>query len=257
MAILLDDAVQSRTLKRPHVLRERLPPLTAEEVQRQKAFKLHPPKWLRILRIPNKRQDLHCLLPRTRIVKRILDVVVACVLLFLLTPVMLVAALAIKIASPGPAFFSQMRAGLFGQPFRIYKLRTMHLHADAAGPTQVQQQDARIFGVGKFLRKMRIDEIPQLVNVLMGEMSMVGPRPECIKYMDELALKVPDYSRRLGLKPGLTGIAQIEGGYANDLDSYRRKVAYDLLYLQNCCLGNDVRILARTTKVVFTGFGAL
>ncbi len=104
---------------------------------------------------------------------------------------------------------------------------------------------------------MRIDELPQLINVLRGEMSMVGPRPECIEYMEELCSKIPNYNERLGLKPGLTGIAQIEAGYANDLETYRRKVGYDLIYLQNCCLWNDLRIMARTVRVVFTGFGAL
>jgi lipopolysaccharide/colanic/teichoic acid biosynthesis glycosyltransferase len=111
--------------------------------------------------------------------------------------------------------------------------------------------------VGRLLRRMRIDELPQLINVLRGEMSMVGPRPECIEYMEELSRKVPGYLQRLGLKPGLTGIAQIEAGYANDLDSYRRKVAYDLLYLQNCSLWNDLRIMVRTVRVVLTGFGAI
>jgi len=145
----------------------------------------------------------------------------------------------------------------FGKPFTIYKLRTMHLQASQAGPCQAQRGDARIIPVGRLLRRMRIDELPQLINVLRGEMSMVGPRPECIEYMEELSRKVPGYLQRLGLKPGLTGIAQIEAGYANDLDSYRRKVAYDLLYLQNCSLWNDLRIMRRTVRVVLTGFGAL
>ena len=133
----------------------------------------------------------------------------------------------------------------------------MHVAADPHGPTQVRANDARIFPVGRLLRRMRIDELPQLIHVLRGDMSMVGPRPECIEYMDELTRKIPNYVERLGLKPGLTGIAQIESGYANDLTSYRRKIAYDLLYLQNCCLTNDLRILWRTVRVVVTGFGAL
>ncbi|GIW98730.1 MAG: hypothetical protein KatS3mg111_2063 [Pirellulaceae bacterium] len=133
----------------------------------------------------------------------------------------------------------------------------MHVAADCRGPTQVQPGDQRIFPVGRLLRRFRIDELPQLINVLRGDMSMVGPRPECIEYMDDLSKKIPHYIDRLGLKPGLTGIAQIESGYANDLDSYHRKIAYDLMYLQNCCLGNDLRILWRTIRVVITGFGAL
>lgn len=236
------------------------------------------PRWLRELRLPEDRQNIRCLNRRTRIAKRILDVAVASCLLVLTAPLVLLAAIAVKLSSRGPVLFSQIRVGLnqrsmrdddpadatcrretaaYGKPFRIFKIRTMHLAASEAGPSQAQSGDRRVFAIGKLLRKMRIDELPQLVNVLRGEMSMVGPRPECIEYMEELNAKVPGYSKRLGLKPGLTGIAQIESGYANDIDSYRRKVAYDLVYLQNCCLSNDIRIMVRTLKVILTGFGAL
>jgi lipopolysaccharide/colanic/teichoic acid biosynthesis glycosyltransferase len=133
----------------------------------------------------------------------------------------------------------------------------MHVAASQNGPSQATAGDSRVFPVGRILRRMRIDELPQLINVLRGEMSMVGPRPECIEYMEELSAKVPNYLERLGLKPGLTGIAQIEAGYANDLESYRRKVAFDLMYLQNCCVWNDLHIMIRTVRVVLTGFGAL
>lgn len=255
---------------------ERLPPVTQEDLLELDTSELVPPTWLRLLRLPNTRQNVRCLLPRTRLVKRLLDIGVASLLLVLTLPLLVVAMVAIKLTSRGPVVFSQVRVGLnkrrreaspvencrrteanFGRPFRIYKLRTMYVDADQGGPTQAHSGDARVTPLGRFLRKMRIDELPQLINVLRGEMSMVGPRPECIEYMEELSAKVPGYLQRLGLKPGLTGIAQIEAGYANDLQSYRRKVAYDLLYLQNCCLSNDLRILARTVKVVFTGFGAL
>ncbi|HBE70847.1 MAG TPA: sugar transferase [Planctomycetaceae bacterium] len=236
------------------------------------------PAWLRKLQLPEDRQNIRCLNRRTRIAKRLLDIVVASCLLVLTAPLVLLAAIAVKLSSRGPILFSQIRVGLnqrsvresdcdgdtcrretraYGKPFRIYKIRTMHLEASSAGPSQAQSGDCRVFQVGKLLRKMRIDELPQLVNVLRGEMSMVGPRPECIEYMEELNAKVPGYSKRLGLKPGLTGIAQIESGYANDIDSYRRKVAYDLIYLQNCCLSNDIRVMFRTLKVILTGFGAL
>ncbi len=240
-----------------------------------------PPVWLRQLDLPQARTNVRCLHRRTRLVKRLLDCVVATILLVPAIPIMLLAALAIKLSSPGPVLFTQIRVGLnsrrqkeaegnqadradcrrkqpnYGRPFTIYKLRTMHVQADTSGPRQAQLGDCRLIPIGKFLRRMRIDELPQLLNVLRGEMSMVGPRPECIEYMEELSAKVPNYLQRLGLKPGLTGIAQIEAGYANDLESYRRKVAFDLMYLQNCCLTNDLRILARTVKVVLTGFGAI
>jgi lipopolysaccharide/colanic/teichoic acid biosynthesis glycosyltransferase len=238
-----------------------------------------PPRWLTPLNLSQARTDLRCLRARTRIAKRLIDLAVASAMLVMAIPIVLVAALIIKLTSRGPVLFTQIRVGLntrrttqrvepltmecrrrqasYGRPFKIYKLRTMYVDADSNGPRQVSAGDKRLIPFGKFLRKMRIDELPQLINVLRGEMSMVGPRPECIEYMEELSAKVPNYLQRLGLKPGLTGIAQIEAGYANDLKSYRRKVAFDLLYLQNCCLWNDIKILVRTVKVVLTGFGAL
>ncbi|QDV27261.1 sugar transferase [Aureliella helgolandensis] len=266
------------------VRRERLPPVTSESLLAQELATVLPPPWLRQLNLPNSRTNVRCLLPRTRVAKRVLDIVVALTLLIATTPLMLLAAIIVKLTSRGPIFFSQTRVGLnsrydstmaaakqpqemegpcrrqqaaYGRPFRIYKFRTMRVDSDAGGPQQVKAGDARIIPAGRWLRKLRIDELPQLVNVLRGEMSMVGPRPECIEYMEELSAKVPNYLQRLGLKPGLTGIAQIEAGYANDLESYRRKVGYDLVYLQNCCLSNDLRVLARTVRVVLTGFGAL
>lgn len=257
---------------------ERLPPVSADELLTQ-CCDAPVPTWLRPLGLPAERKNICCLRPRTRLAKRGLDIVVAVGLLVLSAPILVLAALAIKISSPGPLIFTQIRVGLnargsrrsvatdsidcrrkhpnYGKPFTIYKLRTMHVQAAMAGPSQAQQGDTRVFPVGRLLRRMRIDELPQLINVLRGEMSMVGPRPECIEYMEELSSKVPGYLQRLGLKPGLTGIAQIEAGYANDLPSYRRKVAYDLLYLQSCSLWNDLRILRRTVRVVLSGFGAL
>ena len=236
---------------------ERLPAVTEEDLLCKEIDELKPPRWLRQLELHQSRQSVRCMRPRTLFFKRLLDIIVALALLVLSAPIMAIAIIAIRLTSSGPAIFTQYRAGLFGKPFKIYKLRTMYQDSDEQGPSQAKQGDSRVTPVGRFLRQMRIDELPQLVNVLRGEMTMVGPRPECIEYIDELAAKVPVYPKRLGLKPGLTGIAQIEGGYANDLASYRKKVAYDLLYLQNCCITNDVKILGRTVKVVLTGFGAL
>ncbi|MCA9128249.1 MAG: sugar transferase, partial [Planctomycetales bacterium] len=219
----------------------RLEACDPQEVLAAEWFYVEPPQWLRQLALPCPRTNVSCLNRRTRIAKRTLDIVVASLLLVATAPLIAVAACIIKISSPGPILFSQVRAGLnvrrreigyqetsgvcrrsqsnHGRPFRIFKLRTMHLQASAAGPSQAQVGDQRIIPAGRWLRKMRIDELPQLVNVLRGDMSMVGPRPECVEYMDELNQKIPGYSQRLGLKPGLTGIAQIESGYANDLES--------------------------------------
>ena len=261
---------------------ERLPPITDEELLQTGLTNLEPPAWFTQLELQCPRKGLRCLPATTRCLKRAVDIVTALGLLLVAIPLLILAAIAIKLTSRGPVFFTQTRVGLnsrtsqrrsrqlssrpdscrrkepnYGRPFKIYKLRTMTVAAAQAGPSQAVSGDRRVTPVGRFLRQMRIDELPQLLNVLLGDMSMVGPRPECIEYMEELSEKVPHYLHRLGLKPGLTGIAQIEAGYANDLTSYRRKVAYDLLYLQNCCVWNDIKIMWRTVRVVCTGFGAL
>ncbi len=262
--------------------RERLPSVSEVDLLSNGLVELEPPSWLTQLELPQPRTGLRCLSPTTRLLKRSLDIAVALGLLGVAIPIVSLAAIAIKLTSPGPVFFTQTRVGLnsrvwqrrqlrlesrlpdcrrkepaYGRPFTIFKLRTMTVAAAHSGPSQATSGDRRVTPVGRFLRQMRIDELPQLLNVLRGEMSMVGPRPECIEYMEELSEKVPCYLERLGLKPGLTGIAQIEAGYANDLTSYRRKIAFDLMYLQNCSVWNDIKVMLRTVRVVFTGFGAL
>ena len=133
----------------------------------------------------------------------------------------------------------------------------MRNDAEKDGAQFAQKNDARVTSLGKFMRRTRVDELPQLLNILRGDMSLVGPRPERPVFVDQLSKEIPNYLNRLGLRPGLSGIAQIENGYDNDTESFRRKVAYDLLYLQNCCIRNDLKILFRTIYVVFTGKGAL
>lgn len=145
----------------------------------------------------------------------------------------------------------------YGRPFVLYKFRTMRIDAEKDGAKFAVQGDPRVTCIGRFLRKTRLDELPQLWNVLKGEMSLVGPRPERPVFIERLSEEIPDYLHRLGLKPGLTGPAQVINGYDNDLESFRRKVTLDLLYLQNCCLWNDIKILFRTVGVVLTGKGAL
>ena len=133
----------------------------------------------------------------------------------------------------------------------------MTVDAEKNGAQLAVKNDPRVTPIGRFLRKTRLDELPQLWNVIRGEMSLVGPRPERPEFMGELSSEIPDYLQRLGLKPGLTGVAQIVNGYDSDIESVRRKVAFDLLYLQNCCPSNDFKILLRTVRVVLTGSGAL
>ena len=206
---------------------------------------------------------------------------------------MIVAAVLVKLTSPGPIIYSQTRVGLnlrlksnkdrrqsdasapqgvedrrgkgrdrreesnYGQPFTMYKFRTMRNDAESKGAQFAQKSDPRVTAIGRFLRRTRIDELPQLWNVLKGDMSMVGPRPERPHFMETLSSNIPNYVARLGLKPGITGMAQVVNGYDNELEGFRRKVGYDLLYLQNCCLLNDLKILFRTVRVVITGEGAL
>jgi len=133
----------------------------------------------------------------------------------------------------------------------------MYLDAEKDGARFAQKDDPRVTPVGRFLRRTRLDELPQLWNVLRGDMSLVGPRPERPEFMEVLCKEIPRYNERLGLKPGITGLAQILNGYDNSLESFHKKVALDLLYLQNCCLRNDVKIIFRTLGVMISGKGAL
>jgi lipopolysaccharide/colanic/teichoic acid biosynthesis glycosyltransferase len=133
----------------------------------------------------------------------------------------------------------------------------MRLDAERNGAQFTSKGDPRITPLGGFLRKSRIDELPQLWNILKGEMSLVGPRPERPEFVQELVREIPDYTKRLQVKPGLSGVAQIVNGYDNNLEGFRRKIVLDLIYVRNCSLRNDLQILVRTVGVVLTGKGAL
>lgn len=241
--------------------------------------------WLTRLSLDRPRRDVRCLRPSTRIIKRTMDIVISATALAVLAPVMIIVAILVKCTSPGPVIFRQTRVGLnlrcnhadrrqnpfsrrtglderrrglvdrrsnmtYGRHFTLYKFRTMWVDAERHGARFAIPGDDRVTPIGRFLRRTRLDELPQLWNVLRGEMSLVGPRPERPEFIENLSREIPDYLQRLGLKPGLTGIAQVINGYDNNLASFRRKVALDLLYLQNCCLVNDLKILLRTIRVV-------
>ncbi|HUQ71943.1 MAG TPA: sugar transferase [Planctomycetaceae bacterium] len=253
---------------------------------------LTPPPWLTRLNLGRPRRNTRCLGESMRVWKRLMDVVGALFLLIALSPVMLVVAVLIRLTSPGPVIFRQVRVGLnlrekkrdrrlprlgteppagierrqpqtdrrrdsaYGKPFVLYKFRTMRIDAEKNGAQLATKGDPRVTSIGRFLRLTRLDELPQLWNVLKGEMTLVGPRPERPEFIEQLSGEIPNYLNRLGLKPGLTGLAQIVNGYDSDLDSFRRKVNFDLMYLQNCCVWNDLKILFRTIGVVLTGSGA-
>lgn len=189
-----------------------------------------------------------------------------------------VLAVVIKLDSPGPVFYRQERIGqnrrrrggseegrranrrkavMPGRPFLMWKLRTMRTDAEADGPALAVKGDARVTKVGRFLRRTRLDEVPQFINVLRGEMSVVGPRPERLCFISRFETDVPRYRDRLLVRPGITGLAQVENGYDTDLDSVRRKVALDRAYIERASVRADLGILCRTVRVVLKGTGAL
>ena len=186
-------------------------------------------------------------------VKRALDIIVACIALVLLLPVFLIAVICVKFDSPGPIIFRQTRVGQFGRLFTMFKIRTMVQHAEQDGAQWATLSDARITKVGQFLRKSRIDEIPQLVNVLMGDMSLVGPRPERPEFTAELESKIPYFVHRVLVKPGITGWAQVNAGYAASEAEASTKLSFDLYYVKNMSFGLDLRVLLRTISSFAAG----
>jgi sugar transferase (PEP-CTERM system associated) len=186
-----------------------------------------------------------------RFFKRIHDIVFAILGLCVSVLLLPLLAVAIKIDSPGPIFFRQSRAGKNEESFTLYKLRTMRQNAEEkSGPVWASENDSRITRVGKFLRKMRLDELPQLYNVLKGDMSVVGPRPERPEFVDLLTEKIPFYAKRQFVKPGITGWAQIRYRYGASEDDALEKLRYDLYYLKNYSFVLDIFILLETIKVV-------
>ncbi len=190
------------------------------------------------------------------VLKRILDVVVSLFLLVLFSPVLLGAAIAIKIGDKGPVLYLQERVTRGEHRFRIYKLRTMRTDAEKAGAVWAEARDPRITRVGNFLRQTRIDEMPQLVNVLRGDMSLVGPRPERPTFIEQLSAQLPLYNERHLVKAGLTGWAQINYPYGASLDDARSKLSYDLYYVKNFSILFDLLILLQTLRVVLWPSGA-
>ena len=189
--------------------------------------------------------------------KRSLDIVVSLALLVATAPFLLLAALAVKLQDGGPVLYRQSRVTRDGRAFRIMKLRTMLVDAEKHGATWAAKGDPRVTAIGRFLRRSRIDELPQLLNVLLGDMALVGPRPERPEFIDRLARELPLYDERHRVKAGLTGWAQVNYPYGASLEDARSKLSYDLYYVKNFNLMFDLRILAQTLRVVlFPGGGA-
>ena len=189
--------------------------------------------------------------------KRLFDIAVAGFGLVLSLPILAIAAVLIKLSSRGPAIYKQARVGKDGQIFNIYKLRTMIINAeDKTGAVWASEDDSRVTSIGKFLRKTHIDELPQLVNVLNGTMSIIGPRPERPEIVKKLKKYIRGYEKRIKVKPGITGLAQVWHKYDETIRDVKKKIKYDLLYIRKMCLMVDLRILLRTVFVVLTGRGA-
>ena len=194
--------------------------------------------------------------PTTRRLKRILDVGCAAIGLVLAAPIMLITAIVIKLESPGPVLYKQVRAGEFGKLFTILKFRSMRTDAEKGGAQFAQKNDPRVTKVGKFIRKTRIDELPQLWNVLKGDMSMVGPRPERPVFIEQLEQQVPYFKQRLYVKPGVTGHAQVRCEYGASAEDMLEKLQYDLYYIKSYSVLFDLSIMLDTVKVVLFRIGA-
>ena len=189
-------------------------------------------------------------------IKRIFDITASTVLLVLTAPVILVFALLVKLDSKGPAFFRQKRVGLYGEPFMLIKLRSMRTDAEKDGAKWAEKNDPRVTRLGRFIRKVRIDELPQSWSVLKGEMSFVGPRPEVPAFVDSLEDQIPFYSERHMVKPGITGWAQINYPYGASVEDSRCKLEYDLYYAKNYTPFLDLVILLQTLRVILWPEGA-
>jgi exopolysaccharide biosynthesis polyprenyl glycosylphosphotransferase len=217
-----------------------------EEIDQYVPIELLSPEWLL-----HASGEPHLLYIKK--VKRLFDVVASIFALILAFPILVAAVLAVKLTSPGPVFYRQGRLGRFGKVFWVTKLRTMCVNAEAGGPVWSSENDPRVTPVGRLLRKYRIDELPQLFHVLMGDMSFVGPRPERPEIVDKLADSIPYYQERHMVQPGISGWAQVNYPYGSSVEDSRRKLEYDLYYMKNMSLFLDLFILLDTVRIVVCG----
>lgn len=187
--------------------------------------------------------------------KRVIDIFVSLCVLVIGFPIYFFTAIGVKLTSKGPIFFSQERIGQHGKPFRIYKFRSMYIDAEKHGPALSSKDDPRITPFGKWMRKTRLDEIPQFWNVLIGDMSLVGPRPERQFYIDQITIEAPHYYHLLKVKPGITSWGQVKYGYAENVEQMVQRLKYDILYIENMSLLIDFKILFYTVLIVLKGSG--
>ena len=193
--------------------------------------------------------------PWQRILKRFFDIVLSLIAMILLLPVYLFLSIGVKISSKGPVFYRQERIGYRGVPFQIIKFRSMYMDSEKDGPKLSSKEDRRVTPFGRFMRRSRLDETPQFFNVLLGEMSLVGPRPERQYYIDQITERAPYYKLLQGIKPGITSWGQVKFGYAENVDEMIERLKWDLLYIENVSLQMDIKILIHTALIIMKRAG--
>lgn len=197
---------------------------------------------------------LFMLLVRTRysLVKRLMDIILSFIAIIISIPLMLILGLLTKLTSRGPIFYTQTRIGKDGKPFKIIKFRTMRVDAeDGTGPVWAKPDDQRVTALGYYVRRLHLDEVPQFINILKGDMSLIGPRPERPFFIDTFKRQLQNYTHRLSVKPGLTGLAQVRYKYDESIDDVKKKLSYDLVYIRKMCFFLDLKVLFWTVgKIV-------
>jgi exopolysaccharide biosynthesis polyprenyl glycosylphosphotransferase len=188
-------------------------------------------------------------------IKRLIDITVSLLVLLLFFPLFIIVGLIVKLTTRGPVIFAQERIGLHGKPFNIYKFRSMYIDAEKHGPALSSERDPRITKFGRFMRKTRLDEMPQFFNVLIGDMSLVGPRPERQFFIDKIVEKATHYNHLLKVRPGITSWGQVKYGYAENVDQMVERLKYDIIYIENMSLYVDIKILIYTVMIVLKGSG--